>query len=61
MPTIAEALVTTQTKLDATVARIATIKQQVIDLSQQLNQAEQRRELLEQRLAALDLLSREAP
>lgn len=61
MPTITELLTATQTKLDANVARIAAIKQDLATLGQQLNQAEQRGELLRARLEALDLLSREAP
>jgi hypothetical protein len=61
MPTIAELLTSTQGKLDATVARIVTLKQQLADTTQQLTQAEQRHALLLQRLDALDVLSREAP
>ena len=61
MPTIADLIVATQAKLDANVARIVTLRQQLVDIGQQLNQAEQRGELLRARLDALDLLSREAP
>lgn len=59
MPTLAELLVSTQTKFDTAVARLAELRQEIVERQHQVTQVEQRVALLKTRLEALDALAKE--